>query len=100
MPSENGKSVNGGVRDWARSRGLWIPEAAREKKRACMICGQRFPHDQAQQWKRHVISCDRKNPEVVEGMIAAHESDDIVAVADKEKYAYKRRRGDTKWEAS
>jgi transcriptional regulator NrdR family protein len=83
---------------WARSKGLWIPEEAKEKKRACMVCGRRFPYDQFQQWKGHVIKCEKTNPEYVEGMLAAHESDDIVAVADKEKYAWKRSRGDTSWE--
>lgn len=51
-----------------------------------------FPYSQRQQWQRHVIACDRRNPEVVEGHQEAKESSLFTSIGDKEQVAWLRER--------
>lgn len=67
---------------------LWIPKSAVEKRRKCVICGKRFPWDQQTQFQRHVIACDKKNPEVIEGIEAARQSSAFTDFYDKEAVAW------------
>ena len=74
---------------------IWIPETARtppQKKYRCLVCSRVFPETQKQQWARHVKACDKKNPEFVEGALAANEANPFKTVQDKEKFNWLRER--------
>lgn len=73
---------------------LWLPASARDTQKVykCNVCQMRFPEDQKQQWRRHTIACIRKNPEHVEELVAAQEASIFTSIADKEKWAWVRKR--------
>lgn len=74
---------------------IWIPESAREEKphhSLCLICGQRFPKSQRQQFERHVAACSRKHPEHGEDIVAERDGNAVTGLLDPERYAFVRRR--------
>lgn len=77
--------------------GLLLPPSAAKPRLVlrCTVpgCGTEFPMEHKVQFVRHCKACANRNADRIEKRVAEIDSNYFTAPADKERYAFYRRRG-------
>lgn len=74
---------------------IWIPPSARAEPQdvlRCNLCGKRIPATHQEQHLRHMRACVKRNKDRIDAAVERLQADPFRQPADKERYAYVRKR--------